>query len=64
MRSEEAKYAAQRAFGGVAQVQEQCRDESRFIWLEQFAQDFRYAARQLRRNPGFAATIRWWLRCE
>jgi predicted permease len=53
---DEARYAAQREFGGVAQVQEQCRDERRFIWLEQSAQDLRYAFRQLRRNPGFAAT--------
>jgi predicted permease len=53
---DEARSAAQREFGGIAQVQEQCRDERRFIWLEQSAQDLRYAFRQLRRNPGFAAT--------
>src|SRR5215207_9358895 len=53
---EEARYAAQREFGGIAQVQERCRDERRFIWLEQSAQDLRYAFRQLHRNPGFAAT--------
>ncbi|MBI4622636.1 MAG: ABC transporter permease [Verrucomicrobia bacterium] len=53
---DEAHYAAQREFGGVAQVQEQCRDERRFIWLEQSTQDVRYAFRQLHRNPGFAAT--------
>src|SRR5687767_12682375 len=52
---DEARYGAQREFGGVAQVQEQCRDERRFIGLEQSAQDVRYAFRQLRRNPGFAA---------
>jgi predicted permease len=52
--SQEARYAAQREFGGVALLQEQCRDERRFVWLEQMAQDVRYAARQLRRNPGFA----------
>src|SRR6266498_3259835 len=53
---EEARYAAQRKFGGHTQVQEQCRDERRWIWLEQSAQDVRYAFRQLIRNPGFAAT--------
>jgi putative ABC transport system permease protein len=53
---DEARYAAQREFGGIAQVQEHCRDERRWAWLEQSAQDVRYAFRQLRRNPGFAAT--------
>ncbi|MES2695028.1 MAG: ABC transporter permease [Verrucomicrobiota bacterium] len=53
---EEARYAALREFGGIAQVQEQCRDERRLVWLEQLAQDLRYAARQLRRNPLFATT--------
>src|SRR4030095_6785906 len=53
---DEARYAARREFGGITQVQEQCREERGFIWLEQSAQDIRYAFRQLRRNPGFAAT--------
>jgi putative ABC transport system permease protein len=53
---EEARYAAQREFGGLTQMQERCRDERRWIWLEQSAQDIRYAFRQLQRNPGFAAT--------
>jgi putative ABC transport system permease protein len=49
----EARLAAQRAFGGVTQIQEQCRDERQFGWLEDFARDMRFAARQLRRRPGF-----------
>src|SRR5687768_2899888 len=53
---DEARYATQREFGGVAQVQEQCRDERRVVWLEQSAQDIRYAFRQLHRNSGFTAT--------
>jgi predicted permease len=51
----EARHAALREFGGMAQVQEQCRDERRFAWLEEFRQDVPYAARQLRRAPGFTA---------
>jgi predicted permease len=50
-----ARHAAQRAFGGVAQVQEQCRDERRFIGLEQLVRDAHFAARALRKNPGFTA---------
>ena len=53
MTPEEARHAAQREFGGIAQVQEQCRDERRFVWLEEFFQDARFAARSLRKNPGF-----------
>ena len=52
---DEARYAAQREFGGVAQVQEQCRDERRFVWLEQVSQDVSFALRTLRKSPGFIA---------
>ncbi|MEO8074852.1 MAG: ABC transporter permease [Acidobacteriota bacterium] len=51
----EARYAALRAFGGVAQVQEECRDHRPLVWLGHFTQDLRYGLRQLSRNPGFAA---------
>src|SRR5215212_6508617 len=55
MSPDQAHYAAQREFGGLAQVQEQCRDERLrgLMWLEHFAQDLRYAARSLRRSPSF-----------
>lgn len=55
MSPEDAKYAAHRAFGGVAQVAERSRDEWHLVWLEQFAQDLRGAFRLLRKNSAFAA---------
>jgi len=53
--SREARYAAARRFGNDARL----RDESHSIAglaLESVLQDFRFAVRQLRKNPGFAAT--------
>jgi predicted permease len=56
MNPEDARYAALRKFGNVTRIREDTRDIWSFAWLEQLAQDFRYAWRTLRRNPGFAAT--------
>jgi putative ABC transport system permease protein len=55
MTPEEAGYAALRAFGGVEQKKEACRDADRLRWIEDLIQDLRYGLRQLRRNPGFTA---------
>jgi predicted permease len=54
---EDARYAALREFGGVEQVKERCRDERRWIWFDQAAQDLRYAARGLRRNPTYSMVV-------
>ena len=51
---EEARYAAQRAFGNVTLV----KGDTRAMWgwtsVERFGQDLRYALRTARRDPGFA----------
>jgi predicted permease len=51
----EARAAARRAFGGVDQMKEIYRDRRGFPWIEDAAQDVRYAVRVLIASPGFAA---------
>ena len=53
----EARDAAQRALGGVAQIQEECRDMRRTNFIETLTSDLRYAIRSLRRTPAFTAII-------
>jgi macrolide transport system ATP-binding/permease protein len=54
--SDEAQYAAKRAFGNTTLVREDVRRAWGGIWLEDFLKDVRHTLRSLRTSPGFTAT--------
>lgn len=57
MTTEAARNAALRSLGGVAQLEEQCRETRGVNWFEHAVQDLRFALRTWRRNPGFAFVL-------
>jgi predicted permease len=54
MSAAEARRSALLAMGGLAQIEQQCRDARGGNAWQDFVQDLRYGFRQLRRNPGFS----------
>jgi hypothetical protein len=54
---EEARYAARRAFGNLTLIKEQTHEAWGWATLERSMEDLRYALRQIRKSPGFAAVV-------
>lgn len=54
---EDARYAARRQFGGVAQLKELRRESRSIPQLETLGRDIRHALSSIRKNPAFSITI-------
>ena len=54
---DEARCAAMREMGAIAKSKEECRDMRHLNLIDDLLRDVHYAARNLRRSPGFAALV-------
>jgi predicted permease len=52
-----AEQEASREFGNTALIKDLTRNTWGWLWLERLQQDLKYALRQMRRSPTFAATV-------
>jgi putative ABC transport system permease protein len=57
MSPDEARHAALRQFGNVANIQERAREQRGWVWLEQILLDFRYAVRRIAKSPAFSLAV-------
>src|ERR1700719_4639906 len=53
MEEAEAEAAARRMFGPITALGEQCRDQRRTRWIEDFVRDTRFALRSFSKSPTF-----------